>query len=84
MIGGGRFDYEKNYASISAVDFYSIRHDSWSAGPDLNEARVNHSCCVHGDKIYAFCGDDLEDKYYPRKPLSSVEVLNMKAISHGW
>ena len=67
-ITGGFSDTEKALDSVMKFDL-STRE--WTDAPAINQARLGHSSCVLGSKLYVFGGRDGE------RYLNSLEVLNV-------
>ena len=53
---------------------YDIYKNKWTTGPTMVTPRLNHSCCTHGDKLYAIAGSG--GREYNSVLLNSIEVVD--------
>lgn len=57
----------------NTCEIYSIKDNTWSDLPELNQGRYYHSsCCFNGTKVFVFCGVEPIFKKY----IDSIEVLD--------
>ena len=61
----------------SSVEVYSVKNDTWTTAPSLNQARIEHSSCCLKDYVYVSCGRNGYD------PLNSIERVDMRAFISG-
>ena len=64
---------------LNSVDMYEISSNNWSPAPALNIARIGHSSCVLGDKIFTFCGRNSRKQIHH----NSAEILDARAVVNG-
>lgn len=66
--------------AVSSVWLYDTRRAQWRTDlPNLISARSSHGCIVARNKIYVIGGHASN-----RRPLQSVEVLDLKQPKKGW
>lgn len=78
FVSGGH-DPPSYEGASSAVEYYSIKNDTWLAAPYLIQARYLHSSCVLSGKIYVF-GGSFAGRGRKIETFNSIEWLEVASV----